>query len=68
MDGFRLEEIAPTIYARIPRRIRRQLMVREAVQNGTWAAPIGPDIDALTLTDFINLWTRVQHVQLQEGV
>lgn len=67
-DGYQIEEIAPRVYGRIPNRVHSQLRVRTAVENGSWATDIGPNLDIDTLLEYTSLWPRIEAVQLQEGV
>ena len=49
LDGMRIQEIAPTIYGMIPRRTRLTRSVAQAVQNGSWASDVGPNIGVAAL-------------------
>ena len=68
LEGFRIGEVASAIYSRIPKRVRRQLHVNEALANGAWAQYVGPNLEGPALLQFMELWERVQGYQLQEGV
>ena len=68
LDGYRIEEFAPNIHSRIPKRIHKLLHVKEVVTSGAWAHDVGPDMDGSTLVEFMELWARVGVVQLHEGV
>ena len=59
IDGRRAQEIAPTIYSRIPQRIKATMMVAPAIEDGAWAMEIGPNIGVQELHEFLELWTRV---------
>lgn len=67
LDGSTIQELAPRLYDRVPRRARMSRTVHEAVVNGAWAEDVGPDLDALLLQDFFSLWMMVAEVDLQEG-
>ncbi|KAE8773750.1 hypothetical protein D1007_53990 [Hordeum vulgare] len=66
LDGFTVCELAPGIYSRISKRIRRTRTVAEAVQSNTWAGDIGPDIEQGMLTEFLHLWSRITAFRVDE--
>ena len=59
LDGMRIQEIAPTIYGMIPRRTRLTRSVAQAVQNGSWASEVGPNIGEGALQEYLQLWIKV---------
>lgn len=68
IEGFRICELAPDIYERIPKRIRSTRLVSDALENDAWAGDIGPDLSAAALDQFLSLWPRIEATQLSEGV
>lgn len=68
IDGFRICEIAPDIYNRIPKRTRNTRLVSDAIMNDAWAGDIGPDLTAEALDEFFRLWPRVAVTRLTDGV
>lgn len=64
IGGYRVCELAPLIYERIPKRIRSTRTVSAALPNGVWAGDVGPDLSAAAIQQFLDLWPRVAAVQL----
>lgn len=56
---MRAQAIAPTIYNRIPPWIRATMMVAPAIEDGSWALEIGPNLGVEELHEFQELWTKV---------
>ena len=44
LEGRRIQEIAPLLYRLVSTRIRASCLVGPAVENGSWALDVGPDI------------------------
>ncbi|XP_044364664.1 uncharacterized protein [Triticum aestivum] len=44
LDGSRIQDVAPLLYSRVPKHIRDSRLVAPAVENGSWALDVGPDI------------------------
>lgn len=55
------------VHAMVSPRVRSQLRVHEALENGRWANDVGPDMDAPTLMEFMVLWQRVGNIQIHVG-
>lgn len=68
IDGFRLCELAPDIYHRVPKRTRSKRRVSEALENSAWAGDIGPDLPAEDIDQFLHFRLRIEAAQLTEGV
>nr|XP_020198665.1 uncharacterized protein LOC109784478 [Aegilops tauschii subsp. strangulata] len=68
MDGYRIAEFAPLIYAAVPPLKRRTRTLKEAITTGVWASDIKPDLGPQALWQYLNLWPRVQEVTLQDDV
>lgn len=49
LDSFRVTELAPSIYARVSRRIKVSMTVGMTLINGAWVGSIGPDLSAVEL-------------------
>lgn len=64
LGGWRIQEIAPKIYDRIPMRVRSTKKVFDALHLGSWAGDIGPDIDSAVMEEYIQLCMRLAEVQL----
>lgn len=59
IQGHRVQDLAPKLYLRIPRRVRDTRTVFDALQGGTLARDIGPDMDNDTLREFLTIWERI---------
>lgn len=68
LHGYRISELEPEVYKRIPRRVKGTLSVSDALHNDAWATDIGPDLAAEALQEFLSLWTRLTDVELSEEV
>lgn len=64
LDGHRVQELAPTIFARVSRVLRSTRTVHSALQDDTWARDIGPELNAGMLDEYLGLWTRIMRVDL----
>ena len=60
LEGRRIQEIAPLLYRLVPTRIRASCLVGPAVENGSWALDVGPDIGPDLLQEFFSLWRMLQ--------
>ncbi|XP_073358080.1 uncharacterized protein [Aegilops tauschii subsp. strangulata] len=68
VNGARISEVAPSLYARIPSRIRRKKVVKDALANDSWAMDIGPNLTMEELQEFLNLWMQLERVELADEV
>ena len=59
LDGMRVQDLAPTIYAMVPPRAKSSRLVAPAVEEGSWALDVGPEMGEEALTEFLSLWLRV---------
>ena len=59
INGMRVQEIAPTIYGMIPRCVRLTKHVAPAIEDGSWAMDVGPDLGEQALREFLSLWLCV---------
>lgn len=68
IDGFRICELAPTVYDKVPKRIRKVRLVSDALADQAWARDVGPNLAAATLEEFLRIWQRISQVQLTDGM
>ena len=47
------------MYDRVPNRIRSAKMVSLALVEAVWARNFGPNLNGVSLHEFLELWTRV---------
>ncbi|WVZ76088.1 hypothetical protein U9M48_024090, partial [Paspalum notatum var. saurae] len=65
LDGRSIEELAPRLFAVIPKRRIKQRTVQEALTNRTWISDIQGALDVGVLTDYLHLWDLLSDLQLQ---
>lgn len=68
LNGFRIEELAPRVYAWVPCKTRRMRTVFEAIVEGRWATDVGPSVDAETLQQYLLVWPTVAAIELDGHV
>lgn len=64
LQGFRVLDLAPNL---LSQNIMKSAVIQslfEALQGGTWALDVSPDIGEDILLDFLVLWNRTVAVQL----
>ena len=67
MDGSAIREIAPDLFALIPRLTRKRRTVREALVERRWITDIQGALSPLALWQYVQLWVRVRDFVLSEG-
>jgi hypothetical protein len=65
-DG-RLKDLAPHLFAKIPRRLSRLRMVKDSFAEG-WLDDIPTDLDALAIDELLEVDDRVEGLTVTEGV
>jgi hypothetical protein len=65
-DG-RLKDLAPHLFALIPRRLLRARLVKDALDGG-WLDDIPPDLDAPAIEELLAVADRVERLAITEGV
>jgi hypothetical protein len=65
-DG-RLKDLAPHLFALIPKRLSRMRLVKDAL-NGSWLDDIPPDLDAPTVDELLAVADRVEGLVITTGV
>jgi hypothetical protein len=66
LDGCSIQDIAPDLFALIPRRPRKRRTVREALVERSWITDITGALSALALWQYVQVWIRLRSVQLSE--
>jgi hypothetical protein len=64
LDGQAIRNIAPDLFALIPKHARKHRTVREATDERRWIADIQGATSSLALWQRVKLWIRVHDVQL----
>ena len=58
MEGKSLREIAPALFALIPRRRRKIRTVQEAIVERKWISDITGALSPLALWQYVQVWDR----------
>jgi hypothetical protein len=64
LDGKSIKEMAPEVFALVPKRRRRVRTVRQAPVDRTWIPDIAGAPSPLALWQYVQLWVRLREVQL----
>ena len=64
LDGFRVQELAPTIYDRVQPSTKSERTVAQALTNSAWASDVGPELLAQALHEYMILCDRLAHTHL----
>lgn len=64
LDGFRVQELAPTVYEMVRPSIKAERTVSQAMTDLTWATDVGPELSAQALDEYLTLWDHLAHVRL----
>jgi hypothetical protein len=64
LDGGSIADIAPELYALIPRRPRKRRTVREALVDRSWIMDISGALQPIALWQYVQLWIRLRDVHL----
>jgi hypothetical protein len=67
LDGRSIKEMAPEVYALVPKRRRKARTVREALVARSWIPNIVGAPSALALWQYVQLWGRLRDTQLSAG-
>ncbi|WVZ67945.1 hypothetical protein U9M48_016957 [Paspalum notatum var. saurae] len=67
LDGLAIDVIAPNLMAAVSPR-RRIRTVRDGLLNGAWISDIRGVLDDVMIAEYIEVWERIRHVSLSEGV
>lgn len=64
LDGYRIQELAPVVYAKVPKKVRMSRTVADALLDATWARDFGANLDETGLRQFLETWSRVATITL----
>lgn len=64
LDGKSVKEMAPEVYALVPKRRRKVRTVRETLIDCAWIPDIVGAPSALALWQYVQLWGRLRDIQL----
>jgi hypothetical protein len=68
LDGRKVKDIAPSIYAMVPKRVTNSRRTSEALQNMSWIADFRGALTVAVILEFVELYQQLDEVVLQEGV
>jgi hypothetical protein len=66
LDGKSVGEVAPDLLALIPRSPRKRRTVEQALTERSWITDIMGAVSPLALWQYVQLWSRVQRLQLTD--
>jgi cell wall assembly regulator SMI1 len=64
LDGRSVKEIAPSLYACIPKRRRKSRTVADGLQENKWATDIHGTLGIQEIGEYLQLWQKVEGTQL----
>lgn len=67
LDGNRVQDIAPNIFATIRPAMRAARTVLQALSEGSWISDVGSDLSGQMLGEYHSLWAMLSTVQLSQG-
>jgi hypothetical protein len=68
LNGRKIKDIAPNIYAMVPRRVVNRRRTNEALQNMSWTADFWGALTVATLLEYVDLYHQLNEVVLQHEV
>jgi hypothetical protein len=68
LSGQRIEDLAPTIFKMVPKRIANSRSVQEALLESRWIRGIHGEAMVLVLTEFLELWDIISGTPPQQDV
>jgi len=68
INGRRIQDFAPLIFALVPKRRLIRRTVAEALVGEKWTEDIQGEIDVAALSQYLNLWDILHEVELNEEV
>ena len=68
LDGKRIQEITPLVFALVPQRRSNKRTVLEALTEEKWTEDIQGEICMTALNQYLNLWDVMNSVELNENI
>jgi hypothetical protein len=68
LDGRKIKDIAPNIYAMVHKRVINRRRTSEALQNMSWTTDFRGSLTIAVLLEFVELYQQLDEVILQQGV
>ena len=66
LHGCSIENLAPTVFACVPPRIRKNRTVAEALNNGEWPREIQGGLSWAGIREFLQLWDCLIEIVLTD--
>jgi hypothetical protein len=68
LHGQNFEDIAPALFALVPKSIATKRTVHEALEDHRWVGDMWGSLQAQSLLEFLLLWDTLQEIQLDPAV
>jgi hypothetical protein len=68
LHGQNFEDIAPALFALVPKSIATKRTVHEALEDHRWVGDMWGSLQAQSLLEFLLLWDTLQEIQLDLAV
>jgi hypothetical protein len=68
LDGRKIKDIAPNIYAMVPKRVINRRRTCEALQNMSWTWDLRGALTVAVFVKYVELYQQLDGVVLQQGV
>jgi hypothetical protein len=68
VTGYKNADLAPRLFAVIPKRIVNSRTVQEAITNRNWNSDIKGTLTVGVLTNYLQLWDLLSDFELQPGI
>ena len=65
IHGQKIEDLAPRLFALVPKRRAKKCTVLEDLTDNTWIGDLQGALSVGVLTEFLNLWDILSQVTLQ---
>lgn len=66
LDGSRIQDVAPAVYALVEPSARASRTVFQALSAAEWARDVGPELSVQALNEYMALWDRLDRVHLNQ--
>jgi hypothetical protein len=68
LHGQNIADLAPTLFALVPKPIAKKRTVQEALENHRWVGDIRGSLQAQALLEFLLLWDTLQDIQINPSM
>lgn len=67
IEGKSIEELAPLVWAAVPKRTRNTRLVRDALVGTIWARDVTGSLSVPALRQYLHLWYRLQRINIDQN-